>query len=435
MKTRILALALALLITSLQARSVDVEQAFARYGEALTPAQAALAAADILGAGAGFDDIHERLAAGSYLPVAPDTGRLLLEHRTADGTRHPFLVLVPDDYDSSRAYPLRVYLHGGVNRPARGSDCGWWRDPQRLAGDGHIAVFPYSWSDSLWWHSRQVENLAGILWRLKRTYNVDDNRVYLFGVSDGGTGAWFFAFRDTTSWAGFLPFIAHPAVLSSPGTGVAGELFPINLTNKPFYVVNGAQDRLYPTDAVEPYMTLFRDAGAELTFVSKPDSGHSTSWWPQEAEAIEAFVAAHARDPLPDRLAWRTDSVERYNRAHWVVIDEIGPDAGDLLEPNAVTIRGRSYLAFPRDGVSGQVEVQRSGNEIDVRTWGVRRYTLLLAPSEFDFDQPVVVHTNGVESFRGRVERSAAVLLKWAARDADRTLLFGAELSIEVEPR
>jgi hypothetical protein len=182
-------------------------------------------------------------------------------------------------------------------------------------------------------------------------------------------------------------------------------------------------------------MTLLRDAGANLTFISKPDAEHSTSWWPEEASAIETFIDANPRDPLPDRLVWRTDSVDRYNRAHWIIIDEIVADDGQLMEPNAVTIGGRSYLAFPRDGISGQIEVVRSGNQVDVDAWGVRRYTLLLAPSEFDLDLPVVVRTNGVESFRGRVEHSPEVLLKWGVRDADRALLFAAELPIEVDLR
>ena len=137
-------------------------------------------------------------------------------------------------------------------------------------------------------------------------------------------------------------------------------------------------------------MTLFRDAGAKLTFVSKAESEHSTSWWPEEAAAIEAFIDVSRRDPMPDRLAWRTDSVDRYNRAYWVVIDEIVADDDELMEPNSVTVGGRSYLAFPRDGISGQIEVARDGNEVEVTTWGVRRYTLLLAPAEFDFDRPVV---------------------------------------------
>lgn len=411
----------------------DFEAALAHFATAGSPRQAAEAAAAVRDSGVDFETLYGRLRAGARAPGAPPTGRLLLEHRTADDTAHPFLVLIPDSYDPDRSYPVRVYLHGGVNRPAQPADGGWWREPARLASDGYIAVFPYSWSESLWWQARQVESIDGILWRLRRSYNVDENRISLFGVSDGGTGAWFFAFRDTTPWAAFLPFIAHPAVLSNPGNGAAGELYPINLANKPFYVVNGGQDRLYPAEAVAPYMTLFRDAGAELTFVTKPEAGHSTAWWPQEAAAIDAFLAAHPRDPLPDHLVWRTDSVGRYGRAHWLVIDEIADAPGEPAEPNAVMIGGRRYLAFPRGAPSGQVELQRRGNEVDATAHGVRRFTLLISPAEFDFSEPVVVRCNGVEVFRGLLETDREVLLKWAARDRDRTMLFGAELEIDVD--
>lgn len=431
MLTRLVMFSL-LLTGAPQAPANGFDAAFARFVSASSADQSADAAEAVLASGVDFDTLSARLAAGPTIPGRADTGRLLLEQRTEDGTPHPFLVLVPENYDPRRAYPVRVYLHGGVNRPAQAADGSWWRAPERLASDDDIAVFPHAWSESLWWQDRQVESVGGILRRLKRSYHIDDNRVYLFGVSDGGTGAWFFAFRDTTPWAAFVPFISHPAVLSNPTTGAAGELYPANLAGKPFYVVNGGLDRLYPAAAVEPYMTLFRDAGADLVFVTKPDSGHSTAWWPQEADAIEAFLADHPRDPLPERLSWRTDSVRRYNRAYWLVIDEIGEAAVDVLEPNAVVVGGRRYLAFPRGAPSGQVEVRRDGNEIEVTSQGVRRFTLLLAPSELDFDEPVVVRCNGVEVFRGRLEKSREVLLKWAGRDADGTMLFGAELTVEV---
>ena len=45
--------------------------------------------------------------------------------------------------------------------------------------------------------------------------------------------------------------------------------------------------------------------------------------------------------------------------------------------------------------------------------------------------QRVIVKVNGRVAFEGRVETSVATLTKWAARDNDRTMLFGAELKIK----
>ena len=61
----------------------------------------------------------------------------------------------------------------------------------RLAGAEQIYVLPAAWNDAPWWSDAQVDNLRGILDAVKRTYNVDENRVVLSGVSDGGTGAYF----------------------------------------------------------------------------------------------------------------------------------------------------------------------------------------------------------------------------------------------------
>jgi len=62
----------------------------------------------------------------------------------------------------------------------------------------------------------------------------------------------------------------------------------------------------------------------------------------------------------------------------------------------------------------------------------VRAFTLLLSPSIFDFRRPIKVVANGRTVFEGSVEPNVRTLLKWAARDHDRTMVFGAELSIEL---
>ena len=65
-------------------------------------------------------------------------------------------------------------------------------------------------------------------------------------------------------------------------------------------------------------------------------------------------------------------------------------------------------------------------------THGVRAFALLLSPSKFDFRQPIRVIANGRPVFDRKVEPSVATLLKWAARDNDRTMLFGAENEIDL---
>ncbi len=290
----------------------------------------------------------------------------------------------------------------------------------------------------MWWQRRQAENLPAILDRLKRTYNLDENDVHMLGISDGATGAYFFAFRDPTPWASFLPFIGHPGVLANRRMDADGDMYPRNAYGKPFFVVNGGRDRLYPVARVLPHLDLMHRAGAEIDFHPKMEAGHDTSWWAEEAENIRAFVDAHRRVPLPEHLTWETEHTDRYHRVHWLVIDELGEAEGEsrIADLNTLVPRpaagGQPIEAFPRAEPSGRVALTRDGNAIDVRTQGVKRYTLLLSPRELDFEREISVATNGRQSFRGRLEPDVATLLEWAMRDHDRTMLFAAKLTIDL---
>ena len=472
-----------------------------------------------------IEPLWTHLRDGAAYGAGVPRGRRLLTRANADGVEHRYLLYVPEDYDPARRYPVRVYLHGGVNRPRR-ADGDWWRNNERYARADSLVVFPESWIDSVWWESSQVENLTGMLNDIKRRYNVNENAVYMLGISDGGSAAYYHAFKAPTPWAAFLPFNGHPVVLANPATDVEGQMYVTNLRNRPFFVINGGQDRLYPVDSVVPFLRLFVAAGIVIDFRPQPEAGHDMRWWADESPNIDEFIQTQARRPLPDRLVWETESTERFNRAHWVVItalgsvdgesnfddfNEITPPApsvpigfnmlgeldtaagiqlidivpgslaevagvrpGDILvEVNGMAVatvddlraavqaprdapemplriqrEGESMTfvlsppdtvqappsrqAFPHPEPSGRVQLARNGNEIAVATRGVRRYTLLLSPEQFDFTQPFRVTTNDMLSFEAMVEPSPETLLRWAARDRDRTMLFGAELDIEV---
>src|SRR4029077_16524272 len=94
--------------------------------------------------------------------------------------------------------------------------------------------------------------------RVKRTYNVDESRVYLTGVSDGGSGSYYLALREATPCSAFLPLNGSLAVLANPAVGAEGELFVGNLVNRPLFIVNGGRDPLYPLAQVETHIDLMR---------------------------------------------------------------------------------------------------------------------------------------------------------------------------------
>jgi len=93
---------------------------------------------------------------------------------------------------------------------------------------------------------------------------------------------------------------------------------------------------------------------------------------------------------------------------------------------------GASERMFLRDHPSGRVDLVRSGNTVEAKTRGVDTFTLLLSPDQFDLSRPITIVVNGRSLPEKRVSPDIRTLLKWASRDNDRTMLFGAELPIQV---
>jgi hypothetical protein len=421
----------ALMVPVVQAQS-RIESSFQKFWAAGSPEAAAKFAAHVVKSGISFDEALKRLKEGRPYTLQKD-GVLQLSNRTTDGVEHNFAVTIPAGYDPARRYQVRFQLHGGVggrtdNKPRGNGQIG------TLAGAEQIYVIPYAWNDQPWWSDDQVLNLHTIVDALKRTYNVDENRVVVAGVSDGGTGAYYVAMRDTTPYASFLPLNGYLMVLAN-GEIDDGLNFPNNLRDKPMFVINGGKDRLYPISIVEPYTRHLMKNGVQIEYHPQPDGEHNTAWWPQMKDPFEKFVADHPRDPNPDKLTWEAADVT-HSRAHWLVIDSFGVASGEarqLPDTNVFTDSLGTDPLFGRPKAPGRVDLVRSGNSVQAATKGVTAFTLLLAPDKFDLSQPVIVTANGREVFHARVQASVDTLMKWAARDNDRTMLYAAEIKIKLK--
>jgi predicted esterase len=371
----------------------------------------------------------KRFKAGRSYAAKVKKGVVTTSYHGPNGLEFFYALNIPESYDPTRKYQARIQLHGGVSRETNG-----------IRGDGSIGalsgaeqiyILPYGWDAAPWWGEAQIENMRTILDTVKRTYNVDENRVAVAGVSDGGTGAYYIAMRDMTPYASFLPLNGFIMVLPSVN---AGDLFPNNLRNKPFYVVNGGRDPLYPIRAVEPYVLHLKTHGVAVEYHPQPNGVHNTAWWPDVVDSFEAFVFSHPRNPLPDTLTWQSSATRYDNRADWLIIDKLASRKGKEAPLEDVNRFGEvGEHLFDNTDANGRVDLVRTGNTVKATTRGVAELTLLLSPDVFDFSKPVRIETNGNVAFEGTVTKSVETLAKWAARDNDRTMLFGAELRIQVK--
>jgi hypothetical protein len=498
------------------AQQASVDAAFDAFWAAPSPVEAAKKIDAILQSGIAFDDAYRRLRRGRTYGPQP-TGVVRLTNQSANGVEHNYALNIPETYDSTRRYQVRFQLHGGIGGRATNAPVGPGT-VGALAGADQIYVAPYAWIDPPWWSDDQALNLVAIADAIKRRYNVDENRIVVSGVSDGATGVYYVAMRETTPFASFLPLNGYLLVLAARDID-DGLIFANNLRDKPIFAVNGGRDPLYPTRVVDPTIEQMKRGGVTVDYHPQPDAGHNTAWWPQVKDVFEAFVHDHPRPPLPDTLTWEVGNSTEHHRAHWLVIDRLGAqkddakaladlndmptpptpdfgarsngtrinrvtpgsnadrlglkpgdvlvrlndqtvpssmDVGDALEDSPPgskiellvardnlpvelsgiyqpqIVQGPPKHLFARAGTSGRVDLVRAGNTVTASTRAVAAFTLLLSPDQFDFAQPIKVVANGRTVFNGKVEKKLATLLKYAAADNDRTMLFGAEIHLDL---
>ena len=113
---------------------------------------------------------------------------------TSSGEKRHYLVHVPDTYDGSQPVPLVLSLHGAGGRPAQQRDLSGWN---RLADvHGFIVIYPAgveALGFTRAWRAfegrgldRDVQFFDDLLDEANRSFNIDPNRIYVNGLSNGG---------------------------------------------------------------------------------------------------------------------------------------------------------------------------------------------------------------------------------------------------------
>ena len=131
-----------------------------------------------------------------------------------------YLLYLPRDYDKSDLYyPLLVFFQGGLGVGGEIRDLANWALPEVLSAgdtgneeldglrlDSFIVISPHmSAGNTGRQYSQHEEAIRKIMEEVSCTYRVDDQRIYLTGLSRGGHGTWGLASRMTDKVAAIMP--------------------------------------------------------------------------------------------------------------------------------------------------------------------------------------------------------------------------------------
>jgi esterase/lipase len=197
----------------------------------------------------------------------------------------PFLVYVPKNYNPKIATKAIVYLHGGVvntdNFNYQNSDLAKG-EPIFAVGEkfNAIIIYPFGKKTFGWVNQlKAFENVNSIVKQVQKTYNIDAKKIYLGGMSNGGSATFWFASQKNNIYKAFYTFSALPKL----------EIGEINFSNitKPIFSVHAKDDDLYKTDEIQKLYETQKLNAKNWNFETIENGGHGFIYQPNGKEIIE----------------------------------------------------------------------------------------------------------------------------------------------------
>lgn len=378
---------------------------------------------DWLAACAAFG-AFEPLDAGIQPPATVDLNVL--------GTIEPTEIhlYVPTGYAPDRPAPLLLWGHG-----AGGTGAGQHRAWQAVADQvGMIVLAPTEFGREPGWGSTPRERyaqMAALRWARRRV-NVDENAIFVGGVSRGGHMAWDLALRFPDRWAGVLPCVGGPRIRLDQNNMRYLE----NVAQLPLCDLQGSRDDPALLASLHlVFAELKKLKAADAVLHEFPELGHS-----YDLSAVDwpAFFAGR-RPARPSRLVRMaaTDAMWQ-RRAAWVEITAFarGVNATPVLRVNPthwdkLDEDGRRALAHKRAvEQTARLEVTDRGKGLFVaKGTGVKSFELLLTAGMLGRDHAVEVKWRS-RPVRRTAKPSVAVLLDDFAERFDRTRLPVARVKL-----
>jgi len=186
--------------------------------------------------------------------------------KAAKNARVKYLLHLPEDYTKDKKeWPLILFLHGAGER-GDNLELVKAHGPPKIAEQRKnfpfIVVSPQC-STGDWWSG---DVLKALLDDLVARYRIDEERIYLTGLSMGGFDAWSLAIEQPDLFAAIAPVCGGGAPEKVGG-----------IKHVAVWVFHGAKDDVVPLDKSREMVDALKKCGGSVKFTVYPEAGHD-SW-------------------------------------------------------------------------------------------------------------------------------------------------------------
>lgn len=197
-----------------------------------------------------------------------------------------YLQYLPKEFDRSKTYPLVLFLHGAGERGTDVELAAVHGPLRYVKNEGRdypfICVAPQCPEGKYW--GCYTESLLAFLEDICTTLPVDRQRVYLTGLSMGGTGTWMLAMAAPEKFAAIAPIC---------GTGIYWNSGP--LKEVPVCVYHGDCDDIVPLYESEHMVRAVQDVGGDAQLHVCKGIGHDAWEIAYQGDELINWLLSHKR--------------------------------------------------------------------------------------------------------------------------------------------
>ncbi|MEX2468194.1 MAG: prolyl oligopeptidase family serine peptidase [Pseudohongiellaceae bacterium] len=215
------------------------------------------------------------------------------------GEEIPYALFVPESYDPQSPAPLIVSLHG----LGRSYDwlMGYHGFLDFAEAGGHIVVTPLGYIRRGWYGAETLadaddgryseQDVMEVLGLVRAEFNVDANRIYLWGHSMGGAGTYHLAKRHPDLFAALAVVAPAPRDSQSPDDLIVFQHLPI-------LVMHGDDDQTVPVDVSHLWVARMQELGMQHLYIEVSGGDHSLliSQTPDNMQKVVDFFNITRKD-------------------------------------------------------------------------------------------------------------------------------------------